>query len=358
MDILKPDVMWIEQRCYRINPRDSSIQIDNGERFDKDEFTEENLECPVEEPNEDFDIEITENGNYKTSFRVPKFYFAMVIGPKGAVKHRLEDETKTQIRVPKQGFEGNIVITGSSKSGVSTARRRIDLIVMSARWRQQFTHFISLPMNGVTIKKRYLEFKEKVLEYCCNSRGIDASIFQSPEKLHLTLGTLVLMDTDEREKAAHALEECKETIIDPLLRNRSLPLSMVGIEYMNDDPAEVDVLYGKVFMKNDSDILQELSDRTVDFFTSKGLMQKQYDRVKLHVTLMNTLFRNEDSSASDHETSKRKQKPRESFDATSILKNFENFDFGSYTVEEMHLSLRYSKSSNGYYQASAQIKLA
>ena len=45
---------------------------------------------------------------------------------------------------------------------------------------------------------------------------------------------------------------------------------MVGIEYMNDDPAEVDVLYGKVFVNDGSDILQELSDRAVDFFTSKG----------------------------------------------------------------------------------------
>jgi activating signal cointegrator complex subunit 1 len=48
-----------------------------------------------------------------------------------------------------------------------------------------------------------------------------------------------------------------------------------------------------------------------------GLMQKQYERVKLHVTLMNTLFRNNDTES---ETSRRKQKHRETFDATNILK--------------------------------------
>jgi activating signal cointegrator complex subunit 1 len=55
--------------------------------------------------------------------------------------------------------------------------------------------------------------QEGVLDICKNSRGVDASIFQAPEKLHLTLGTLVIMDTDEREKAAQTLEECKESII-------------------------------------------------------------------------------------------------------------------------------------------------
>jgi hypothetical protein len=46
-------------------------------------------------------------------------------------------------------------------------------------------------------------------------------------------------------------------------------------------------------------------------------MQKQYERVKLHVTLMNTLFRNDESES---ETLRRKQKHRETFNATDILK--------------------------------------
>lgn len=46
-------------------------------------------------------------------------------------------------------------------------------------------------------------------------------------------------------------------------------------------------------------------------------MQKQYEKVKLHVTLMNTRFRSDES---EPDASKRKQKSRESFDATSILK--------------------------------------
>jgi activating signal cointegrator complex subunit 1 len=54
--------------------------------------------------------------------------------------------------------------------------------------------------------------QEEVLDICKDSRGVDASIFQTPEKLHLTLGTLVIMDANEREKASQTLAECKEFI--------------------------------------------------------------------------------------------------------------------------------------------------
>jgi fluoride ion exporter CrcB/FEX len=46
---------------------------------------------------------------------------------------------------------------------------------------------------------------------------------------------------------------------------------MVGVEYMNDDPAEVDILYGKVYVKDGSRVLQEVADGVVDHFSSKGL---------------------------------------------------------------------------------------
>jgi hypothetical protein len=46
---------------------------------------------------------------------------------------------------------------------------------------------------------------------------------------------------------------------------------MVGVEYMNDDPAEVNVLYGKVYAKDGSHILQEVADGVVNYFSDKGL---------------------------------------------------------------------------------------
>lgn len=45
---------------------------------------------------------------------------------------------------------------------------------------------------------------------------------------------------------------------------------MIGIECMNDDPAEVDVLYGKVHVEGQSNSLQDLADSLVQFFVEKG----------------------------------------------------------------------------------------
>lgn len=41
---------------------------------------------------------------------------------------------------------------------------------------------------------------------------IDEDLFQKPEKLHLTIGTLVLLTNDEREKVGLALGECKKRL--------------------------------------------------------------------------------------------------------------------------------------------------
>jgi len=58
------------------------------------------------------------------------------------------------------------VITGRTKSGVSAARRRINLIVMSARHKQKFTHFLSIPMAGDSIKKNFMTFRVITIYFC------------------------------------------------------------------------------------------------------------------------------------------------------------------------------------------------
>ncbi|MGH0158997.1 UNVERIFIED_CONTAM: hypothetical protein FKN15_037710 [Acipenser sinensis] len=76
---------------------------------------------------------------------------------------------------------------------------------------------------------------------------------------------------------------------------KPLPLEIVGIEYMNDDPAIVDTLYAKVHPEDGSDKLQLIADQLVKNFVSSGLMTKEWDRVKLHSTVMNTVFRKDPS---------------------------------------------------------------
>ena len=60
------------------------------------------------------------------------------------------------------------VITGSTKSAVSAAGRRINLIVMSVRHKQQCTHFLSIPMaeDSTCIKKNFMTFRVITVYFC------------------------------------------------------------------------------------------------------------------------------------------------------------------------------------------------
>ena len=54
------------------------------------------------------------------------------------------------------------------------------------------------------------------------------------------------------------MEDCKEHVILPILEGDQLEFEISGLEIMNDDPSDVDVLYGKV--KEPSGKLQKIVD--------------------------------------------------------------------------------------------------
>lgn len=82
-----------------------------------------------------------------------------MIGAKGSRKKQLENETKTEISIPRQITEKNIVITGPTASNVVSARRRIELISIDLREKHAITHFISYPLISDEIKQNFKEFK-------------------------------------------------------------------------------------------------------------------------------------------------------------------------------------------------------
>jgi activating signal cointegrator complex subunit 1 len=77
---------------------------------------------------------------------------------------------------------------------------------------------------------------------------------------------------------------------------------------MNDDPSKVDVLYGRCI--ENSGRLQQLADVVVNSLEADGLLDRQYERVKLHATLMNSLFKVKDDS---------EENVRSTFNAKPIL---------------------------------------
>ena len=279
-------------------------------------------------------------------------FFAQIIGKGGQTKVRLENDTKTKINIPRKGKDGDIIVTGPSRTGVAVAANRIDVIVATARQRQPFTHFLSIPVNTGPVQENFLNFKRDVLETLDEVYGLDETIFQTETLLHLTVGTMALLDQRERDLARDLLTDCQESVIQPLLQGGSLEFSIEGLEIMNDDPADVDVLYGKV--RDESGILQNIVDGIVEKFVQSGLMRREYDRVKLHATLLNTLFRRDQGDLGD-----RDRKERESFDARALLDRFSELSLGRVSLTELHLSQRRAgrRTNSGYYLPSAVLSI-
>lgn len=279
-------------------------------------------------------------------------------------RRRIESETKAQIKVPKPGIEGDIVVIGPTRKSVASARRRIEIIVLAARNKQQFTHFLSVPFRTDEIKRSFIRFRDEIMAGS-PVYGLDSSLFQNPTKLHLTLGTLSLMDNEDRATAAQLLRDCDETVIKRILREEEeanagrILIEMCGVEYMNDDPGAVDILYGKV----SSEPLQRIADAIIKYFIQKGLMQLKYDRVKMHVTLINSLFRQDERSDGgnvrgwDDRENGGVSDRRKTFDARDIIKKYERFYFGKFELSEIHLSQRYSTGCDGFYEATGIIKI-
>lgn len=54
-------------------------------------------------------------------------------------------------------------------------------------------------------------------------------------------------------------------------KQNPIKIKVQGLEYFNDDPTDVSVLFAKVSSEND--VLQELSEKTVEYFIQKGWFQ-------------------------------------------------------------------------------------
>ncbi|XP_018418417.1 PREDICTED: activating signal cointegrator 1 complex subunit 1 [Nanorana parkeri] len=354
MEVLRPTLIAIGGRIYRKNTvREATYQHEEEE-----DFYIESEQC-IEEPCDDYTIEETEKG-YQCTINLPSQLFKYIIGKKGETRRNIESDTRTSINIPRQGMEGEIVITGQHHNGVISARTRIELLEETFRKKQPFTHFLSFALNQPEIQERFLKFKEEVLAKCSKDHGVEGTIFQNPSKLHLTIGTLVLLNENEVEQASQLLQKCKEEFLDKIAAGKPMQVKMSGIEYMNDDPAMVDVLYAKVGMKDGSERLQLIADRLMQRFLGSGLMLKEWDRVKLHATVMNTLFRR-DPLAEERSTispGRPGQRERESFDARNVLKLFDNFCFGELELDTVHLSQRFSTDSSGYYTSAGQVQIS
>ena len=324
-----------------------------------------------EEPVEDDDTidYLAKENMYVCEMDVAPAFYGTLIGKNAENKQKLEQDTSTQILFPRRDETGTVKIKGRSKANVQSARTRMEIAIDRNRQMQPFTHFLSIPIcqspSSKSITDKFEEFKKNVLEQCSTERGVTNELFQQPSKLHLTVATLVLLSKSEIDFIKETLEDCTKNLLRELMptdKERFL-VQLKGLEFMNDDPSFVDVLYVKVNLVDQihSNRLQTFLDRLNEELLNTGLMKQKFERLKLHVTVMNSLLRKDETGILEAQKTTRgrvKNQERESFDAKKILRLFGQFDFGQIELNELHLSIMHAPDrQTGYYGCETKIPL-
>ncbi|CAH8594377.1 unnamed protein product [Schistosoma turkestanicum] len=339
--VLTPEMIHIGSRHYRKNASKQCFsqsfptsisqieEIPDAEEVYLDENDPETIELNQK-------IMVVDNG-YNAAIKVPPLFHKFIIGVQHSKRKMLEDEFRCCIDVPNPGSNSSTVsVTGPSRFNVLNACRRILWIVSDARNRCQPTHFICLPVTCPTVKDNFQTFQESILQAAskCSSddfMGVDSSIFHSVSTLHFTLVTLVLADEAEVEKACEALTTFSKSQRGiQLFATGPLKLTIKDLEYMNDDPTSVHVLYAKLAESPDTQRLQTIANELTSLLAEQNLIStgsyRPDNNVKLHMTLLNSKYRQE---RSNRNVSSQRFPPnaRTSFSITGILKIAGNFCF-------------------------------
>ena len=301
-----------------------------------------------------------DGSRYTCDMNIPVSYYGVLIGQGGSTMKRIESETEVKLKIPQAGAKGPVVLTASTIRAIQAAKDRIEVLMESAKKRFKATHFVSIPLIMDVVKMNFNEFCDDIVK----DYGFNRKIFQNPDRLHLTICLLLLNDANEIREACDELKKCQEEIIAPLLQGKPLNVHMEGLEYMNDDPSCVNVLYGELKPSDGSDKLQSLADSIVERFKKRGLLHSGQgpssvaEKVKIHATLMNSIFAQTPDDVSVSSQQRRAPDRRTAFNASKVLTAYGSFDFGTFDLEEIHISKRGEYSvENGYYKPECIISL-
>ncbi|XP_058791684.1 activating signal cointegrator 1 complex subunit 1-like isoform X2 [Phymastichus coffea] len=279
--------------------------------------------------------------HYQHSFSINKSSYKYIVDPNETILQKLRSETKTIIQVSKK--KKSVVIIGSIPKQILHAKHKIDKLIENSKL--QFTHFISIPTNSDEIKNNFITFKRDVKQnYSTEYTGFYERMFQKPEKLHLTISMLHLLDEKDEVKAIAALNTCKENIIDPIIKqNGPINLELKGLRCMEKDPSKARILY--INVHEESGLFQKMSNSINDYFIEQGISRRVHDDVTLHMTVINILYLQR----------KTIKKTKNNFDATDFLKKYKNISFGKINLSTLHISMLTAKSADGYFKAMTKI---
>ncbi|KAG2486288.1 hypothetical protein HYH03_014993 [Edaphochlamys debaryana] len=427
VDVLFPRLVSVGSRSYRVQgsannciahaPERGEHAV--GSRFINDE-DEEPMPSTATEGDEEIDESlISQEGNQfvaKLSFPLPAPHHPMHLGPppqpltqpltpppatselfpfligrEGRTRKRIEAETGASLAIPRKpagpggaagagGGGGEVTIKGPTRAAVSSAYVRCQLAMAEALGGRHldYNFFLSLPLASPAAVRQFEAFRRAVLndpKVCppSGSSGLDPSVFMAPPHLHLTLAMLKLYSDEARHRAAQVLDSLQPRVA-ALLEGRPLKVHLQGLEYMNDDPSAMHVLYLKVHDQTDPEAeggsggpleglcgpLEGLCDAVVEAFGGAGLLLPQDDRkVKLHATIINTRYRKRtDGAGAGGSAGGGGGRPeRQPFDGRALLQEHGRLDLGIHTIEALHLSQRGAYGEDGYYRCAKRLAL-
>uniref|UniRef100_A0A0M3K9Z8 Activating signal cointegrator 1 complex subunit 1 (inferred by orthology to a human protein) n=1 Tax=Anisakis simplex TaxID=6269 RepID=A0A0M3K9Z8_ANISI len=266
----------------------------------------------------------TSSRKWSTRMIIPREMIRFIVGVKGSTKRKLENETDCRIVLPDQKSKTQQsigIISTKSEESVSRCIDRIQLLIMNKRERSAYTHFIAIPLNSTEIQQSFNQFidlihNDEQLPNTCR----ELSVFQAPIKLHITVVMLSLLDKNEIVEATNTLRKHANKCVEEMIRGEGIEVEMRGLEFMNDDPSRVRVLFAKIH----SERLQQLVDAIADGFGEVGLAPRRQDRVKIHCTLMNTRYAIE-KGIKDNDT----------MDVRMLMEKYGEFYFGHVTLSEV-----------------------
>ncbi|KAG2430371.1 hypothetical protein HYH02_013733 [Chlamydomonas schloesseri] len=399
-DVLHPPILHVGGRSYRVQGTAATTFSHLPERgehaagrpvarhYDDDDDADFADASGGAEPSIDESL-ITQdtNGQFQARLSCDPEVYPMLIGKEGAKKKRLEAETGATIVIPRKGgggpaggagggAGGDVTIRGPSKAVVASGYLRTELAMAEAVAGRllDYNYFLSLPLATPATVRQFDAFRKAVLEdpkVCPPGSGLEPSVFMKPQHLHLTLAMLKLYSDQKRHAAAQALDRLRGRV-GALLAGEPLKVHLQGLEYMNDDPSAMHVLYLKVADMGPGSRLEALCDAVVEEFGRAGLLLPQDDRkVKLHATIINTRYRKRGAEqqggggGGDRQAGggggrgRHGHQPfdRQPFDGRALLAEHGRLDLGIHTLQAVHLSQRGAYGEDGYYRCVRQLPL-
>ncbi|CAD6195852.1 unnamed protein product [Caenorhabditis auriculariae] len=271
------------------------------------------------------DPRIVSNGaKWMAKIFVPNAFMGMFIGMHGQARRELEDSTNCRLKTPRRGSNEPVEIT--SFGGLDYVQRcmdRIELFNIEARKTARVTHFVAIPCNLPDVMTSFEAFRhiingnEAYHETCKKPK-----LFTSKDKLHVTISVLWVFTDEDMAKVTLVLNDVRQEL--KKLFKFPLMAELKGIDIMNDDPHNAQVLFAKLEGENVQEVTNLVKQRLVE----AGLARHESldENVKIHVTLMNSRYIVQSSDLRKYH-----------FDASKILENFKDYYFGPVQVNEICL---------------------